>query len=298
MKRQKIRKFVKSHSEAIYAWGTMFPGLAILFIFVFFPIIFSIPLSLTDYSVVGEINFVGFENFKRAFSDSNFIVALFNSMKYVLVVPIIQIVSLAFAVLLNQKIRGTRFFRMCYYFPVITSTVAVSIVWNWLLSNEGIVNKILLKMNLISESVGWLSNNSTALWVLMFITAWKGFGYYMVIYLAGLQSVPYDLIEAAKLDRANSFQIFIHVIIPMLKPQVVMCTLLSLISALKVFDEPFVLTNGGPGNSTLTASLYIYQKGFQSFDFGYAAALSLILSCIILVFSIIVNVYQRKGENN
>jgi len=116
----------------------------------------------------------------------------------------------------------------------------------------------------------------------------------MVIYLAGLQSVPGELTEAARIDRASSIQIFFKILIPMLKPQVVMCSLMSVMSAIKVFDEPFVLTKGGPGNSTLTASLYIYQKGFQNFDFGYAAALSLILSVIILFFSLFINLYNRK----
>lgn len=281
-------------SETAYAWVTMLPGLLILAVFVFWPLIYSIPLAFTDYSVVGDMHFVGMKNFQKAFSDSDFIAALKNSIQYVIIVPIIQLISLAFAVALNQKMRGVKVFRTLFYFPVITSTVAVSIVWSWLLSSGGLINKILLGTNILSEKVSWLSNDQTALWVLMFITTWKGVGYYMVIYLAGLQSVPGELTEAARIDRASSIQIFFKILIPMLKPQVVMCSLMSVMSAIKVFDEPFVLTKGGPGNSTLTASLYIYQKGFQNFDFGYAAALSLILSVIILFFSLFVKLYNRK----
>ena len=289
---KKRKKWLRS--EAAWAWGMMLPGLLVLTVFVFWPLIYSLPLAFTDYSVVGEMKFVGTKNFERAFSDPDFIASLTNSIQYVLVVPVIQMASMAFAVALNQKIRGVKVFRTLYYFPVVTSTVAVSIVWSWLFSSGGLVNQLLLDAHIISEKVNWLSDDSTALWVLMFITTWKGVGYYMVIYLAGLQSIPGELIEAARIDRAGTLQIFFKILVPLLKPQVVMCSLLSVMSAIKVFDEPFVLTKGGPGNSTLTASLYIYQNGFQNFDFGYAAALSLILSVIILFFSLLVNAYNRR----
>ncbi|WP_245640200.1 carbohydrate ABC transporter permease [Paenibacillus dakarensis] len=290
------RKWLRS--ETFTAWAFMSPGLVLLAVFVVWPILFSIPLSLTDYSVIGETSFVGFDNFSRAFKDPKFLVALWNSLIYVLIVPVLQILSIFMAILVNSKIPGIKIFRTAYYIPVVTSMVAVAIIWNWLLSNNGVVNYIFMSLGIIDTKVGWLSSSSTALYVLMFITTWKGLGYYMMLYLAGLQAIPEELYDAAKIDGASRFKVIMRITVPLLKPYVFFCSLISLMSAIRVFDEMFVLTEGGPGNSTLTSSLYIYQQGIEQFKFGYASTLGLLVSVVIGILSIFVFKFNQKGGVN
>jgi putative chitobiose transport system permease protein len=176
--------------------------------------------------------------------------------------------------------------------------VAVALIWGWLLNQNGVINYVLSNVGLMKERITWLSNKDTALWTLMFITMWKGLGYYMMIYLAGLQSIPKDLTEAAMIDGASRWQTIRKITIPLLKPYVFFCTLISLMAAIRVFDEVFILTMGGPGDATLTSSLYIYQQGFQQFNFGYSSALGLIVSVIIAALSIVIFRFNRKGGVN
>ncbi|KWX75245.1 lactose ABC transporter permease [Paenibacillus riograndensis] len=285
-------------SESFSAWAFMTPGLLFLAAFTFWPIIYGIPLSLTDYSVITETHYVGFENFTRAFQDHNFIISLWNSLVYVLIVPVIQVISILMAILVNSRIPGVKMFRTAYYIPVVTSMVAVALIWSWLLGNNGGVNYLLIQAGIISGQVSWLSTSTTALYVLMFITMWKGLGYYMMLYLAGLQGVPSDLYEAARVDGANFLKLIIHVTIPLLRPHILFCTLISVMGAIRVFDEVYILTKGGPGTSTLTSSVYIFQKGLEQFNFGYASALGLIVSVLVGALSILVFRLNRKGGVN
>ncbi|AIQ70743.1 carbohydrate ABC transporter permease [Paenibacillus graminis] len=285
-------------SESFSAWAFMIPGLLFLATFTFWPVIYGIPLSLTDYSVVTETHYVGFENFSRAFQDHNFIISLRNSLVYVLIVPVIQVISILMAILVNSRIPGVKMFRTAYYIPVVTSMVAVALIWSWLLGNNGVVNYLLMQAGIISGQVSWLSTSSTALYVLMFITMWKGLGYYMMLYLAGLQGIPSDLYEAARVDGANFLKLMIHVTIPLLRPHILFCTLISVMGAIRVFDEVYILTKGGPGTSTLTSSVYIFQKGLEQFNFGYASALGLIVSVIVGALSVLVFRLNRKGGVN
>ncbi|MFD1952963.1 carbohydrate ABC transporter permease [Paenibacillus thailandensis] len=285
-------------SDDLTAWAFMAPGLVIITIFVLLPIVYSVPLSLTNYSVLGETKFLGLDNFSRAFQDRNFLISLWNSVLYVIIVPFIQLFSILMAILVNSKLPGIQAFRTAFYIPVVTSMVAVALIWNWLLSNNGVVNYLLIELGVIQDKVGWLTSGKTALYVLMFITMWKGLGYYMMLYLAGLQSIPADLKEAALVDGATRLQVIRRITIPLLRPYVFFCSLISLMAAIRVFDEMFVLTKGGPGNSTLTSSLYIYQEGIMEFNFGYASALGLIVSVIIGAMSVAVFKFNQKGGVN
>ncbi|BFH61230.1 MULTISPECIES: carbohydrate ABC transporter permease [Paenibacillus] len=291
-----MKKWV--HSESFTAWTFMAPGLILVAVFVFWPIIYGIPLSFTDYSVISETHYVGFDNFVTAFHDSNFLTSLWNSLLYVIIVPVIQILSILMAILVNGKIPGVKIFRTAYYIPVVTSMVAVALIWSWLLSNNGVVNFILLKLGLIHDQVAWLSTSSTALFVLMFITMWKGLGYYMMLYLAGLQGIPSDLYEAARVDGASRWHVIWSITIPLLRPHILFCSLISLMAAIRVFDEVYILTKGGPGTSTLTSSVYIFQKGLEQFNFGYASALGLIVSVLIGGLSVLVFRFNQKGGVN
>ncbi|MGQ3479853.1 carbohydrate ABC transporter permease [Paenibacillus sp. TY11] len=285
-------------SESFTAWAFMTPGLLLLAVFVFWPIIYSIPLALTDYSVISDTHFVGLDNFAAAFKDRNFLISIWNSLLYVLIVPFLQIFSILMAVLVNSHIPGIKIFRTTYYIPVVTSMVAVALIWSWLLGNNSVVNYLLMQVGLISKDIHWLSDSNLALYVLMFITMWKGLGYYMMLYLAGLQNIPQDLYEAARVDGASRWRLIVHITLPLLRPYVLFCTLISLMSAIRVFDEVYVLTKGGPGTATLTSSLYIFQKGMEQFNFGYASALGLIVGAMIAVLSIIVFRFNRKGGVN
>lgn len=276
----------------------MAPGLLVIGIFVLLPIIYSVPLSLTNYSVLGETKFLGLDNFVAAFKDSSFLISLWNSVLYIIIVPFIQLFSILMAILVNSKLPGIQAFRTAFYIPVVTSMVAVALIWNWLLSSNGVVNYVLMELGIIQDKVGWLTSGKTALYVLMFITMWKGLGYYMMLYLAGLQSIPSDLKEAALVDGATRLQVIRRITIPLLRPYVFFCSLISLMAAIRVFDEMFVLTKGGPGNSTLTSSLYIYQEGIMEFNFGYASALGLVVSVIIGVMSVLVFKFNQKGGVN
>ncbi|MEK4060429.1 MULTISPECIES: carbohydrate ABC transporter permease [Paenibacillus] len=291
-----MKRWVRS--ESFSAWAFMMPGLVFLAIFTFWPILYGIPLALTDYSVIAETRYVGFENFTRAFQDHNFTVSLWNSLVYVLIVPIIQVISILMAILVNSRLPGVKMFRAAYYIPVVTSMVAVALIWSWLLGNNGVVNYLLIQAGIIDGQVSWLSSSSTALYVLMFITMWKGLGYYMMLYLAGLQGIPSDLYEAARVDGAGPLRLVLHVTIPLLRPHILFCTLISIMGAVRVFDEVYILTKGGPGTSTLTSSVYIFQKGLEQFNFGYASALGLIVSVIIGALSILVFRFNRKGGVN
>ena len=278
------------------------PALLLLCVFTFYPILCGVGLAFFDFSLLrhtpqGQLAppvFVGLKNFQRLGSDPYFWKALGNSVLYLAVVPLIQFASIILAVLVNQPIRGRNFFRTAYYIPVITSVVIVGITWRWVLRSDGLANYLLSLVGL--ERVDWLTNPSIALFSVMFVTLWQGLGYYMILYLAGLQTIAPELEEAARLDGANAWQVLTRVTIPLLRPTVALCTIISCISALKVFGEIFIMTpDGGPEYSTLTMVYYIYTRAFEDFDMGYSAAVALVLAGVVAVISYINVRYFREG---
>lgn len=280
---------------ALTAYGFMAPALILIVLFVFIPIVFSLPLAFFDYSVLGKTHFIGLANFVRAFHDDEFWISIRNSLLFVLVVPPIQILSILLAVLVNRKIRGVSFFRVLYYIPVVTSMVAVSIMWGFLFDPSGLVNNLLVELGLVKQPIGFISDEHIALLSLMFITVWQGLGYYMMLYLSGLQSVPVDLEEAATIDGARPATVLWRIKIPLLKPYVWFCTLNSVISAVGVFDVVFVMTQGGPNYSTLVMNYYSYYKAFNDYQFGYSAAVGLVLAVLTTVVSLAVFIYGQRG---
>jgi len=283
--------------RALIGWLFVLPTLVIFSVFTIFPILLSVPLAFFNISLQLEPTFVGLAHFKRLANDANFWNAMKNSLLYLAVVPPLQVLSITLAVLLNRKLPGTGVFRTMYYIPVVTSMVAVAITWKWLYQDRGLLNGFLASVGAIHplEPVGFLTDPRVALWAVMAVTMWKGLGYYMVIYLAGLQSVPSELGEAAEIDGASKLQKLWFVTIPLLKPYVLLCSLLSTIAALRVFDEVWVMTRGGPIDSTMVANAYLYKTGFEQLDFGYAAAVGLALGVVVLFASIGVFVFNRRG---
>jgi putative chitobiose transport system permease protein len=281
----------------ITAYLFMAPALIILIVFVIYPILYGIPLAFTNYSVISKTKFVGWDNFTKAVKDRVFWISVKNSALFVLVVPPLQLLSIGLAVILNRRLRGSTVFKVLYYIPVVTSMIAIAITWRFLLEPNGIVNHLLMNNGIISTPILFLNNAMLILPTLMLITMWQGAGYYMMMYLAGLQSVPKELEEAAYIDGAGSFITFIRVTMPMLKPFIWFCGLRSLISALSVFDIVFAIFGqdaGGRTRSAYVINYYTYDRAFVNFEFGYASAIGLIAAIVISIFSLTLFFYGKK----
>jgi multiple sugar transport system permease protein len=262
------------------------PGLLFL-VFMVLPIVIAAVISLSDYAVVGELNWVGFDNYVRIASDPYFWISLRNTAFYtVLYVPLGLIIALATALMLNRRVRTVKMFRTFFYIPVISSTVATATIWYWLLNPQyGLLNVALGFVGI--DGPAWLYDSKWAMFAIVMMSVWAGFGANMMIFLGGLQGVPRDLYEAARLDGANAWQSFRYVTVPALFRTTFLVSTLLIINAFQVFDQAYVLTKGGPGNSTITMVYYIYNKGFASLEMGYASAHSFVLFVIILIFSLV-----------
>ncbi len=264
----------------------LLPALVFMGIFLFYPIADVFRLSFTDYNMITEPSFLGMENYQELLSDPIFWKSLKNSFIYLIgVVPILVIAPIFLAVLVNHKLRGMKWFRAAYYIPVVTSMVVVGIMWKWLYKGNGLLNYLLQTIGLIDDPIYWLTSPQYALYSVMAVTVWKGLGYYMVIYLSGLQSIPANLYEAAEIDGASWWQKHLKVTIPLLKPSILLVMILSSIAAMKVFTEVYVMTNGGPLNSSKTLVYYIYEIAFEQLNLGYAAAMGFVLFIIIFILS-------------
>ncbi len=282
--------------RTMWAYLFMMPSLILVLIFTVYPIIASLVITLMNYSGgLGKTEFVGFDNFRKLFKDRVFWIAVKNSITYVVIVPIIQILSILLALLLNRKVKGVGFFRTLYYIPVVTSSVATAIMWKFLMGSEGIINNILLDLGIIDIPQGFFSMKHLALPSVMFVTIWQGLGYYMMMYLAGLQSISPEYQEAARIDGATGVQVFTKITFPLLKPYIWFCTLNSVIAAVGVFDVIMMLTEGGPNNATMVINYYGYVKAFKDFKFGYGATINLCQAVVTTAVSILVFVYGKSG---
>ncbi|MGP3778717.1 carbohydrate ABC transporter permease [Halanaerobium saccharolyticum] len=264
----------------------LLPALAFMGVFLFYPIVDVFRLSFTNYNMITEAQFVGLENYNKLFNEPLFWKTLKNSFIYLIgVVPILVVAPIFLAILVNNKLKGIKWFRAAYYIPVVTSMVVVGIMWKWLYQGNGILNYVLQSLGIINNQINWLTDPGIALFSVMAVTVWKGLGYYMVIYLSGLQSIPQELYEVSEIDGASWWQKHIHVTIPLLRPSIMLVTILSSIAAMKVFTEVYVMTKGGPLNSSKTLVYYIYQMAFENLNLGYAAAMGFVLFIIIFILS-------------
>lgn len=265
------------------------PALAVLTLTVFWPAIQAFYLSFTrfEYDLTQAPEWVGFANFQKLWRDPIFWKTLFNTLLYLLcVVPILVILSLGLAILVNQQIKGIRWFRTAYYTPVVISMVVAGIAWKWLYASNGLLNQAIQALGL-GSGVPWLTSPNLALFSVMAVTVWKGLGYYMVIYLAGLQGIPADLYEAAAIDGSDGWQRHWDITVPLMRPYVFLVAVISSISATKVFEEVFIMTKGEPLNSSKTIVYYLYQRAFQDLEMSYACAIGLVLFVIIFGLSIL-----------
>lgn len=273
-------------------YAFLFPALAVLSLTVFWPALQAFYLSFTSYGydLTQAPEWVGFKNFQRLWHDPVFWQTLRNTLIYLVgVVPILVFAPLGLAILVNQKLRGIHWFRVAYYVPVVISMVVAGIAWRWLYAETGLLNQLLQWTHLSATGVPWLTSPNLALFSVMAVTIWKGLGYYMIIYLAGLQAIPADLYEAAAIDGSDGGWKHWDITLPLMRPYLFLVAVISAISATKVFEEVYVMTRGGPLNSSKTVVYYVYEQAFdpQNFDVSYGCTIGLVLFLMILVLSIL-----------
>ncbi len=283
--------------RTLVGWSFILPNFIGFALFTLIPVIAAFVLSFMRWDAYNPPTWTGLNNFARLIGDDSFHVALTNTTLYALGhVPLTLAVSLGLALLLNQKLRGIAFFRVAMFLPYITSLVAVAIVWNMLFDPvSGPVNQFLRLVG-IADPPGWTATTTWALPAVIITSVWRDMGYYMVLFLAGLQAIPAEYYEAASIDGANGRQRFRNVTLPLLRPTTFLVLVLLSISSFKVFDLIFVMTRGGPGRATLVLSQLIYQDGILNGDFGYSSAIALVLFVIVLTVTVFQFKLQQRRE--
>jgi multiple sugar transport system permease protein len=289
------RKRFPGLSQWLEALPYLLPTIIGFFVFVLGPVVASFLLSFTQWDILTPPKWIGLGNYEKMFFDMPlFWKTLRNTFYYtILYVPASVVLPLLVAVVTNQRLRGITFYRSVYFLPVVTSTVAVALVWQWLYNPEfGPINYLLGLAGI--KGPGWTTSPQWAMPAIVVMSVWQGLGYNMVIYLAGLQGIPEEFYEAAAIDGATSWRRFAHITVPLISPTTFFVLIISIIGSFQVFEQTYILTQGGPAYSTLTISFYIYQQAFQWFHMGFGAALSYVLFVIILVFTLIQFKVQRR----
>lgn len=269
-------------------WGYLFitPNFLIVLVFTIFPVFFSFYMSLTDWNILGQPNFIGMENYQKLLTDTVARTTFFNTFYFTVVsVPINVVLTLILAVLLNQKLRGISFYRTAYYMPVITASVAVSLMFMWILASNGLLNQLLGSVGL--KPVKWLTDAKIALNSVIGVTIWKGLGMNMIIFLAALQDIPNELLEAASIDGANRVQQFTRIVVPLISPVIFFVTITGVIGSFQSFDLVYNMTAGGPGHATTVIGYYIWQQAFKYLHMGYGSALAYVVFIAILILTLI-----------
>ena len=277
-------------------WLFLAPALVLLAIFVVYPIIAVVVYSFTDYDIVTPPVPVGLANYQKLVGDPTFWLALTHSLVYLIVTPILILLSVGLAIVVNRALRGIHIFRALYFVPAVSGSIAIGLAWRWLFERNGFVNSALQSLGLISQPIQWLANPSMVLPIAMLLTIWAGIGYYSVIFLAGLQNIPEELYDAARIDGCGDLRKHWHVSLPGLRPQITFVAVISSLAALKVFDEIYVLTNrtGGILDSGTTIVFYLWKQAFTLQHAGYASAIAIALLAITLVFSFVnVRILER-----
>jgi len=277
--------------------GYIFVGPNMLGVLLFFliPAVYSFGLMFTDYKFMNpDMTFIGLDNIKRLMKDPLFFLSLRNTLIFLLAVPVSIVLGFIVAVILNQKIYLKKLLRGLYFMPYITSGVAVAFVWMLLFQpNQGPINGLLRSIG-VDNPPGWLSTTTSSMYAIDIIWIWFMLGYNMIIYLAALQEVSSELLEAAKIDGARPLQILRRIIWPLVSPTTFLLLITGLIMAIKTFGIIQATTQGGPGNSTTILSLYVYQNAFRYYDMGYAATVSWALFAIILLITVLQWVGQKR----
>lgn len=273
--------------EKYFGYLFILPPVVGFLLFTLYPALYSVYGSFTDWNGLGQMNFIGLDNFKDILTDDFFYKSMFNTLFLMIGIPIGLVISLLLALGLNRKIPGTTTFRVIYYVPVISSLAAISILWQWAYNGDyGLVNQFLDLFGI--KGPNWLANTTTVKPALIIMTIWKGLGYSMLLYLAALQSVSRSYYEAAELDGASGFKMFRHITWPMVRPVTFFLVVTNIIGGSQIFTEINIMTpTGGPEYSSATIVFYIWQKAFDNLQMGYASAMAVILGLFIFIVTLI-----------
>ncbi len=290
-------RFSLATKQAAFGVAIIVPTLAILAVFRFYPMLQALYLSLTAYDLVHPPKYIGLANFASLLQDPLFLRSARVSLAYVCfsVVPVLPL-SLGLAWLFNQSVWVKNVLRSAIFMPVVMPAVVMAVVWTFMYQQDGVINTLLGFVGI--DPIPWLRSSATSLWAVILIGIWRATPYYMVIFLAGLQAIPADYYDAAKIDGAGRWALFRHITLPLLKPTTLLVVVMNVIVAMKVFAVPMIMTGGGPADSTRVLPLFIYQTAFEFFDMGRAAAMSVFLFVGVMLFSFVqVRLFTRGEES-
>jgi len=277
------------------AWAAFFiaPSLAGFAVFVLFPVLFSLGLSTLRWNLITPPAFVGLQNYAFILHDRFFWRVMGNTVYYTAgAVPLGVALSLALAMALNRRLPGKLVLRTVYFMPVVSSTVAVAMVWRWIYNTDfGLLNTFLSWLGI--SPIGWLTTTKWAMPAVILMSVWKNLGYSMVIFLAGLQSIPHTYYDAAAVDGASGWKQFWRITLPLLSPTTFFITVMSVISSFQIFGQVYMMTGGGPAYATTTVVFHIYQQAFEAFRMGYSSAMAWVLFVVIFVFTLLQMRYQH-----
>jgi multiple sugar transport system permease protein/alpha-1,4-digalacturonate transport system permease protein len=287
----------RSLRPILVGWSFILPNFLGFALLTLVPMVFGLALAFMDWSPWGDPEWVGFDNFERMVQSSTFWIALWNTTYYAIGhIPLTIAASLGLALLLNRALAGLGFFRTAFFLPYVTSLVAVAVVWNMLFNpTSGPVNQFLEFVG-VTDPPGWTSSTTWAMPAVIVASVWRDMGYYMVLFLAGLQTIPTELYEAARVDGANAWQRFWNITLPGLRPTTFFVLIMCTVASFKVFDLIVVMTDGGPGRATKVLSQLIYEEGIREGRFGLASAISLVLFVLVAGFTVIQFLLQRRRE--
>jgi len=272
----------------------LFPSLFGIVMFYIFPMAHAVFLSLTDYDTMTVPKFIGMNNYLRVFTQDFSVLAIVNTFKFIVgYIPLVICLGLIAAVLLNSSIKGIKIYRALFFIPVITSWVAVSIIWRWLLNGHGGLVNYLLSIVGIAGPL-WLNDYFWSMPAIILTSVWKDIGFVATILLSGLQSIDSEYYESAVMDGACSITKFFKITVPLLSPTMYFILIISLINSFQLFDQVLVMTNGGPAGSTTTIVHQVYSNAFLNYKMGFASAQSIVLFCIILLFTLVQNILQKR----
>lgn len=268
----------KKGRRSLIAWIGLLPALSILVTYRLLPLLWNFRLSFQSMSYTGETKWVGLQNYQKLLADPVFSKAVFNTVLFLGSVPIAVTIALGLALLLNKRMLGNKVFRSMFFLPYITMMVAIAVIWSFMFKTQGgVLNFVLLETGIIQKNIPWLSDVWWARASILMVHVWKTTGFYLVIILAGLQNIPEEMYEVASIDGASRRQQFLYITLPLLKPTLGVCALVGLVTSFELFDLVQVLTSGGPARSTEILITWIYKQGFQYGNFGYSAALTVVL---------------------
>ncbi|WP_409367792.1 carbohydrate ABC transporter permease [Lysinibacillus sp. 38-6] len=292
---------VKTNKDKAKIFLFSLPALVIYILFLIVPMIGALYFSVVNWNGIkgAPLQFVGLENYLNVFKDKDFLISLKNMFAMVFFSVLFHTpIALLLAVAINTKFRGHRFFKVIYFVPTIFPLTAIGLLWYFIFMPNGSLNSLLEFIGLADLAKGWLIDSSTAMGAIIFVNIWAGVGYYMVILLAGLTTIPEEVYEAAEMDGASAVQKFFHITVPMLKPIITLCILMDIIGTVKVFDLIFVMTEGGPNGLTNLPTTLMYYEAFRYNNYGVGSALGVIIFVIALVLTIGSESIMNRKEKN